>query len=402
MEITFLNVQIQLTDVVDILLVTVMVYTAAVWIRRTQASLVAIGILILGAVSLAARAIGLQLTAWMLQGFFAVFVIIVVVIFQEELRQLFERLAVWSLRRRDRGGTLFDPTDILVTCLADFARERIGALIILPGSQPLQRHLHGGIELNGRLSLPALKSIFDPHSPGHDGAVLIEGDRISRFAIHLPLSKDTRQLVGVGTRHSAALGLAELTDALCLVVSEERGRISVAKDGRLRALSNPHELGEILQEFRRAQHPSKDAKRAWGQVIRQNWVEKVASLAIVIALWYLFVPGSRPTQVTYEVPVQVQNLPTDYVLEDVAPNTVEVTLSGATRAFYLFDPGSLGVSVDASLAKLGRRTFQIADNNVFHPKDLTLESIRPPSVKISLKKAPNGGNGGAEAADTGR
>jgi len=376
-----LNVAIEFADLVDILLVSVMVYTAVVWIRRTQASLVAMGILILGAVSLAARALGLQLTAWMLQGFFAVFVIIVVVIFQEELR----------LRRRDAGGTLFDPADILAACLTDFARERIGTLIVLPGKQPLQRHLHGGIELNGRLSLPLLKSIFDPHSPGHDGAVLLEGDRITRFAVHLPLSKDSRQLAGVGTRHSAALGLAELTDALCLVVSEERGQVSVASDGQLRRLDTPHEIAAILQQFRRAQHPSRDTRRAWTRVVRQNWVEKLASVAIVITLWYLFVPGSRPTHVTYEVPVNLQNLPADYVLEEVSPEKVDVTLTGATRDFYLFDPRRIGVSVDASLAKLGRRTFQISDDNVLRPKELTLESIHPSSVKISVRRVSNGG-----------
>jgi diadenylate cyclase len=385
-NVPILNVEIRLADVVDMLLVTVMVYTAVVWIRRTRASLVAIGILILGAVSLAARALGLQLTAWMLQGFFAVFVIIVVVIFQEELRQLFERLAVWSLRRRQSGGPLFDPRDILVTCLADFARDRIGALIVLPGNQPVQRHLHGGIELNGRLSVPLLKSIFDPHSAGHDGALIIEGDRVTRFAVHLPLSTDARQLGGMGTRHSAALGLAELTDALCLVVSEERGRVAVAKDGTLRALATPHDLGAILEQFRQAQQPSGAAPRAWAHAIRQNWAEKLASIVIVITLWYLFVPGSRPTQVTYDVPVTVRNVPADYVIEDVSPERVEITLAGATRAFYLLDPHSLGVDVDASPAKLGRRTFQISDQNVMHPKDLSLESIRPSSVRISVRR----------------
>jgi diadenylate cyclase len=390
-DIPYLNVQVQPADVIDILLVTVIVYTAVVWIRRTHASLVAGGILILGAVSLLARALGLQLTAWMLQGFFAVFVVIVVVIFQEELRQLFERLAVWSLRRREVGGASSDPTDILVACLADFARERIGALIVLPGTQPIHRHLHGGIELDGRLSMPMLKSIFDPHSPGHDGAVIIEDGRVARFAVHLPLSRDSRQLSGMGTRHSAALGLAELSDALCLVASEERGRVSVAKDGELRALDSPHDVGSILEQFRRAQHPSRETRRPWMQRVRRNWVEKLASVAIVLTLWYLFVPGSRPTRVTYDVPVTVQNLPATYALEEVSPEKVEVTLAGPTRAFYLFDPRTLGVNVDLSPAKLGRRTFRISDENVLHPKDFSVEGIHPSSVRISVRRVSNDG-----------
>ena len=102
---------------------------------------------------------------------------------------------------------------------------------------------------DGKISEPLLKSIFDPHSPGHDGAVIIENDQIARFAAHLPLSKDFQQLAHVGTRHSAALGLAELSDAMCIAVSEERGKISVARNGRLRQVDNMQELGSLLQKF---------------------------------------------------------------------------------------------------------------------------------------------------------
>jgi DNA integrity scanning protein DisA with diadenylate cyclase activity len=91
--------------------------------------------------------------------------------------------------------------------------------MLIRGNDPLERHITGWIPLDGKLSGPLLKSIFDPHSPGHDGAVLVEQDSITRFAAHLPLSKNLMQLSNVGTRHSAALGLAELTDALCIVVS---------------------------------------------------------------------------------------------------------------------------------------------------------------------------------------
>ena len=111
-------------------------------------------------------------------------------------------------------------------------REKQVMELIAEGKDPIARHVMGGIELGGKISEPILKSIFDPHSPGHDGAVIVEHDQISLFAAHLPLSKDFQQLANVGTRHSAALGLAELSDALCIAVSEERGTISVARAGR--------------------------------------------------------------------------------------------------------------------------------------------------------------------------
>ncbi len=377
--------EIRLSDVVDILLVTSLLYTAVVWIRRTQAALVAGGILLLGVLYFVARILDLRLTAWIFQGFFAVFLIIVVVIFQEELRQLFERLAVWSLRRRN-AVPHSDAADILVRCMTDFAKERIGALIVLPGKQPLARHIEGGIELNGVLSVPLLKSIFDPHSAGHDGAVVVEQDRIVRFAVHLPLSKNFQQLSGAGTRHSAALGLAERTDALCLVVSEERGMISVACAGRLQTVANPQEIGLLIERFADQQRPSSNQRRPMLRLVRENWLEKVASLAMVMGLWYLLVPGSRTIEHTYSIPVTVSNLASDLELESVDPPRVDATFSGLIRHFYLFDTAKLSITIDVSLAQLGRRTFEILEQNVRYPNDLTLESLKPSEVKISVRK----------------
>jgi diadenylate cyclase len=238
-----------LGDLIDIVIVTTLVYTAVVWIRRTQARFVAIGLFVLAVLYVVAEAVDLQLTTWVLRSFFAISLVIVVVLFQEELRQLFERLGVWSMRRGRRAVAPSLPADILVEALTEMAHRRVGGLVVLPGTQPIARHVRGGLALDGVVSVPLLMSIFDPHSPGHDGAVILEGDRVTRFAAHLPLSTNFVALAGVGTRHSAALGLAEVTDALCLVVSEERGEISVARDGALRRLAEP--AGELTAEIAR-------------------------------------------------------------------------------------------------------------------------------------------------------
>jgi diadenylate cyclase len=380
--------QIQVRDVVDILLITCLLYLAIVWVRHTRAALVAGGILLLGGLYVLAVLFDLQLTIWIFKSFFAVLVIVVVVIFQEELRQFFERLAVWSLRRQ-KTIPQRSISDVLVWCLTDFSRDRIGALIVLPGQQPLRRHLDGGIELDGRLSIPLLKSLFDPHSPGHDGAILIAGDRIQRFAVHLPLSKNSLELAGLGTRHSAALGLAELTDAMCLVVSEERGTISIAQDGRLRRAVSPQEVGLAIEELVRPRKPAANRSLSIVRLVRENWLEKVLSFILVFALWYALVPGARIVQRQYSVPVHVMELPTGFELEDVDPPDVEVTLRGPARAFYLFNQQQLSVTVDVTLAQFGRRTFDITDQTVRHPQQLTVERTDPSTVKITVKKKPN-------------
>ena len=379
---------ITFAEVVDIIFVAVLLYTAIVWARQTRAAFVVRGILILGGIYIIARYLDLQMTAWVFQGFFAIFLIMIVVIFQEELRQFFERIAVWSLARKRVPPLGSQTSDILVRTLSDLAKEHVGALMVIRGNDPLERHITGGIALEGKLSGPLLKSIFDPHSPGHDGAVLVEQDNITRFAAHLPLSKDLTQLTHVGTRHSAALGLAELTDALCIVVSEERGTISFARDGKLREVENLQQLGAVIDSFLRTKFPSTQQSNISLQFFRENWIAKAISLSLAIGFWYIFVPGSKTVQVSYRIPVSVENLPADLRVEDIEPPMVNATFSGPRRAFYLFDARKIRVAIDVSMADLGRRTFNISEQNIRYPKELTLTEVSPSTLRLSVKKIP--------------
>ena len=373
-------------DLVDILVVAVLLYTATAFLKQTRAAFIIRGIFIIAAIYIIARYLDLQLTAWLFQGFFAIFLIIIVVIFQEELRQIFERIAMWSLARKSERPLRSDTSDILVGTVADLAKEKIGALIVVQGKDPIARHVMGGIEIQGKISEPLLKSIFDPHSPGHDGAVIIENDRISRFAAHLPLSKDFQQLANVGTRHSAALGLAELTDAICIAVSEERGTISVARAGRLRVVDNIQQLSLLLQAFLREKYPTEERRFLPVSLVRENWLAKLVTFSLAVGLWYVLVPGSSTTEVTYNLPVQVQNVPPDMRVEDLQPNAVSATFIGPRRAFYFFDPNKLRVEVDLSSAEPGRRTVRISEQNIRHPSTLTLQQLNPTSVRVALRK----------------
>ena len=382
----FLN--ISLPDIVDILFVAVLLYTATAFLKQTRAAFIIRGIFILAAIYILARYLDLQLTAWLFQGFFAIFLIIIVVIFQEELRQIFERIAVWSLARKSGRPLGSATSDILVGTVADLAKDKIGALIVVQGKDPIARHIMGGIEIEGKISEPLLKSIFDPHSPGHDGAVIVQNDRISLFAAHLPLSKDFQQLAHVGTRHSAALGLAELSDAICIAVSEERGTISVARAGRLRPVNNIQQLSLLLQAFLQEKYPSSQ-RGGWRSVslVRENWLAKLVTFSLALGLWYVLVPGSSTTEVTYNVPVVVQALPPDLRVEEIQPSTVTATFTGPKRAFYFFDPNKLRVEVDLPSAEPGKRTVRISEQNVRHPPTLTLQQLNPTTVRASLRRA---------------
>lgn len=160
---------ISLMDVVDMGIITTFLYLVLIWFEKARARFMLVGIIILGAIYAVARFLGLYLTTMVLQAFFTIFLIIMVIIFQDELRHFFERIAIWGMESKRQRKVLFgQDIEILSNALANLSRKEIGALIVIKGKDPLERHVEGGIPLNGLLSQILLESIFDPHAPSHD------------------------------------------------------------------------------------------------------------------------------------------------------------------------------------------------------------------------------------------
>ncbi len=376
-------------DFFDILLVTAFIYTVLVWFQRTTTRLAAAGIAMLGSVYVLAKYFGLFLTTVIFQAFFAILFIALVVIFQEELRQFFERLAVLGLERRmhRRPVEPSEPMGVVLRTVADLARQRIGALIIIRGRDPIARHLEGGTELHGEPSEALFKSLFDPHSPGHDGAVVIEGTRVEGFAYYLPLSKDIKQIARVGTRHAAALGLAELTDACCIVVSEERGEIAVAMEGRLQHALSLDALTALLQHFFAQRFPP---RRQSGLVrwVREHTREKLIAVALACGLWLAFAHQTELVRRDFTVPIEYRNLASDLVVDEPRPKSVTLTLSGEERAFHAFDASTLHVSLDLSRVRPGRALITINEHHqVRVPNDLAMLRVEPETIVLRILPA---------------
>src|SRR5262249_51957986 len=151
----------------------------------------------------------------------------------------------------------------------------------------------------------------------------------------------------------------------------------------------PAALSAEIARFLEDTHSKPDERRSfWRQLVREHWVEKVASLAFVSALWMAVVPGSRPLERTFSVPGKGVHLPPALVLDDVKPDTIELTLSGLRREFYLFTPRFLRLTIDAKLADQGRRTFQVLRRDLRYPEALRLEGIDPDEVRINVHQAP--------------
>ncbi|MES2952975.1 MAG: diadenylate cyclase [Patescibacteria group bacterium] len=279
-----------LASLVDILIVAVLIYTVIQLLKRTQSIFIFRGIVSLLIVYLLAFYLGLSLTVNIFQFFFSFFIIILVVVFQREFRRFFEGFS-FSLV----GNLLFSPAipefnktvESVVKSISYFLERKIGALIVFPGEMPIERHLDGGNMLDGRLSSSLLVSIFDPSSPGHDGAVIIEGNKVSRFGVHLPLADDIRAIRDHGTRHRAGLGLAERTDAFIVIVSEEKQTISLARNGKLEKVTID-ELKTQLEAF--GEHMfSRKSPSMWHILFRQNLPDRLVALAIALLLWLVVI-----------------------------------------------------------------------------------------------------------------
>lgn len=375
----------RVADLCDIIVISVFLYSALIWFRRTTSRAMLIGLSMLGLVYLGARTYDLILTSLLFQAVFTVLLVALVVIFQEELRRGFEKIAAFGTFRGRRSSARFTGVDPLIEGISTLASNRIGALIVIRGREPLDRHVEGGIPLMGKISKPILYSIFDPHSSGHDGAVLIEGDRLSKFGAHLPLSKNMKEVGMRGTRHSAALGMSECSDAFVIVVSEEQGTISVAEGGRLRTMSSAAELKDRLEIFYAGRFPQ-ESESEWKRFFKQNARIKLLSLLLAGLSWFLFAYRAETVQRTYDVPIEYRSLPEGWILEGWRPVGARVTLGGRGRSFGLLNPASMIISVDLGRVRDGSQEVILLPEAVLKkPAHLNVTRIDPNVIRLDAR-----------------
>lgn len=377
---------LRLVDVFDIVIVAGLCWVLITWVREARARVALGGFALIALLFWVASYLDLRLTTSLLQGFITVAALILVVVFQDDLRRFFEGITLWVVRNgtpRPSGDVL----DALGTLCFSLAQRRVGALLVLPGREPLDRLLDGGLFLDGRVSEPLLRSLLDPSTPGHDGAIVIRGGKVARFGVHLPLSTEWSEIGAGGTRHAAALGLAERSDAFCIVVSEERGEVSVAWRGHLEHVRGAAELRNRVEAFlartaRRRREPWLESRLI---LARQHWKEGVLAAALAFGFWLHTVPGATLDRSSKAIPIVIDNMPEGYRVSAIDPPAVDVEFEGLRRDLVLAGSEELHVRVDGLLVKQGRRTFALAPEQVEHPPDLRVVRIEPLQVKLKIE-----------------
>ncbi len=252
--------------ILDIIVVAIILYWAYRFIRGTRAATIMWGIILVGIIFALGSLLQLDALNWLLRVSIPALLVAIPVVFQPELRRALERLGrgqPWRGRfisTRRQGASLANE---IYQAVVTLAKTKTGALIVLARRTGLEENIDSGQRLDAQISTALLLNIFFPNSPLHDGAIVVRAGRVIAAGVTLPLS-DAVETYQLGTRHKAALGITESSDALALVVSEERGTISIAFNGKLTSGITLTKLREVLN-VALTTDSSRDVKRVLGQ-----------------------------------------------------------------------------------------------------------------------------------------
>ncbi len=263
------------TDIVEIIIISFLVYQIFVWVKNTKAWSLLKGVIVILAFLLVAALFRMTTILWIAERIFSLAIVAVVVVLQPELRRALEQLGRKNIfsallsfdSTKNQEGRFSDKTinDILKATY-EMGKVKTGALIVIENNLPLVEYERTGIEVDALLTSQLLINIFEHNTPLHDGAVVIRGNRIISATCYLPLSANTELSKDLGTRHRAGVGISEVTDSLTIIVSEETGRISVAHEG---VLIRNVDMDTMREKLILLQNKGADEKK------RKKWKGKV-------------------------------------------------------------------------------------------------------------------------------
>lgn len=236
-------------DLLDILLMSLILYRLLIIIKGTKAARMLIGLGLLLLASLVSRHLELFTIDWLVQSFWAQIVIAVIVLFQPEIRRALAHMGEAQFLSAFNKAEELKSLEEIVRAAVSLANRKIGALIIIERDVSLKDFIEIGVQLDAKVTKELLLSIFHPSSPIHDGAVIIHGNRVAAAGCFLPITLSSELSKSLGTRHRAGIGLTEETDAVAIVVSEETGQISMSMDGRLETRLDMGTLRERMTDL---------------------------------------------------------------------------------------------------------------------------------------------------------
>lgn len=367
---------------VDVAFVALGIFVLYHTLRATGTWKILFGLLLAMGVFVCASLLDLQGVEWIYSNLSQVALLGLIVVFQPELRKVLEAAA--SLRSGVAPREAPRLAGVLAEAAFALARQRRGGILVVPGKRSITQWTSPGIPLGAEPSVPLLLSLFDPHSPGHDGAVVIEDGKVSCFSVRLPLSNTGTLPEISGTRHHAALGLAEATDALVIAISEERGAVTTFALGIPSQVPDTDALSaRIAAHWKRNQ--SVGFASARGKSARVLAGEVLLSVGIAAVFWAaVVIGGSDVREEALSVPVEYTNLPPQTVLAGEPAAEARVYLAGPETELEKIDRQGLHVRVDLSGAQVGTQTIPVTQDQLDLPRRVTLAKADPGSLEVEL------------------
>lgn len=368
-------------DLVDIVFNSYILFRVYVLFQGTNAFRVLAGITSLWILQEAAGSIGLILTSWAIRGITTAAAIIIVVVFRNEIRTALQvrnlKAFLWGAPNHEQSA----PVEIIAESVFQMGKKRIGALLVFPGKEDLSEVIHGGIPWDGTVSQEMLMSIFWPKNPVHDGAIIIRENRVVEVGVLLPLSQRQDLPTFYGTRHRAAAGLAERTDALVVVVSEERGRITVAKDNWIKPVAQPDDLVQLFRKhFNLSDGLSQQQKKR--ERLKLS-LAAVMSLLIMTGVWFGFT-RSHDTITALTVPIEYVNRLASLEILDTSVDEARLQVIGSSALIKSLRTGQVQVRIDLGKATEGRNFFTISQENIVLPPGVFLNKVQPSTIEVTL------------------
>jgi len=395
-------VHIPWSQVIDIGIMWFLVHQVYVRFQGTQAMRLLVRVFLLFVAYLAAHSANLILTSFLLWALWLAALLLFLVNFQGEIRRIAMQLRPVSrlsvLLRRARRVVLPEESVLgLAESAFALARKGIGALFILERRDPVLPLLRSPGEQIGAEMRPALvETLFLYNAPYHDGAVLIGEGKIQRAGCVLPLSENSDLPPVYGTRHRAAIGISEASDALGVVVSEQRREVSAVEHGDIHTMETAGELATWLSARLRARAEPKGAAEALKEALLSNWRSKTATLAAVCLLWLvgsyqrgnprdnLFSRIAPGVEETYSVPVSYYNLEKGLALGAVPHERVKVRLRARQDTLNFLDPGRLRVNVNLAGRPEGLARIDLSARNIDLPVEIQVMEIQPPEISVPI------------------
>jgi len=387
MNLTALLSNIGIQDILDIFFISIVSYLFYIWFWGTQAFKALLGIVVLSGIYIIAKSWGLFLTTWVFQILWQVFVILLIILFQKEIRLMlvrFNPLKIIGLKNYVQPDTWVTG---LVEWTFEAAKKRTGALIAFERRDLVFDLITKGIAMECEPRSEILWSIFNKESPMHDGAVLISNEKISKASCYLPLCVREDLPSEWGTRHRAALGLTEQCDAAVLSISEERGEVTLIIGDTFEKVEDKDHLASILKNmFYEEKDVDKDMTARIVSWFTYKYKIKALIFTLVFILW-LSLAGQQNYEKKIELPIQFRNIPQGLVISKSADLNIIVTCRGLRKDVSLLNQNNVNSFVNLFSARPGSNYYSLTTGNINLPNNrINLVNISPAHIELMFEK----------------